>query len=184
MIKVPSDVLAKAVRMSERYITDRYLPDKAIDLLDEAAANLSLNTAAINESYEIRDKLLSVKAEREKCEAENAEGEEAETKKYELIAKYKSEEMRLSERLREIEPMCQNVTLTVEDLAEVIEIWTGIPATNVTENEFDGLLICSIDVFFKRTRERDAMYEKVFENRIHEDGKRVHCSMYSRRYID
>ena len=55
---------------------------------------------------------------------------------------------------------------------------------SVTENEFDGLLICSIDVFFKRTRERDAMYEKVFENRIHEDGKRVHCSMYSRRYID
>ena len=55
---------------------------------------------------------------------------------------------------------------------------------SVTENEFDGLLICSIDVFFKRTRERDAMYEKGFENRIHQDGKRVHCSMYSRRYID
>ena len=139
MIKVPSEVLSKAVRMSERYITDRYLPDKAIDLLDEAAANLSLNTAEINESYEIRDKLLAVKTEREKCEAENADGEEAETKKYELIAKYKSEEMRLSERLREIEPMCQNVTLTAENLAEVIEIWTGIPATNVTENEFEKI---------------------------------------------
>ncbi len=139
MIKVPSDVLRKAVMMSERYITDRYLPDKAIDLLDEAAANLSLNTAEINESYEIRDKLLSVKEEREKCEAENAEGNEAETKKYELIAKYKSEEMRLSERLREIEPKCQAVTLTVENLAEVIEIWTGIPASNVTENEFEKI---------------------------------------------
>ncbi len=139
MIKVPSSVLDKAVRMSERYITDRYLPDKAIDLLDEAAANLSLGTAEINESYEIRDKLLSVKEQREKCEAENAEGTEAETKKYELIAKYKSEEMRLSERLHEIEPKCKAVTLTAEDLAEVIEIWTGIPATNITENEFEKI---------------------------------------------
>lgn len=55
---------------------------------------------------------------------------------------------------------------------------------SVTENDFDGMLICSIDIFFKRNKERDAMYEKVFENRIHQDGKRVHCSMYSRRYID
>ncbi len=157
-IKVPSSVLDKAVKMSERYITDRYLPDKAIDLLDEAAANLSLNTAEINESYEIRDKLLSVKAEREKCEAENAEGEEAETKKYELIAKYKSEEMRLSERLGEIEPKCQNVTLTVEDLASVIEIWTGIPATNITENEFE-----KIDKLEERLKARIIGQDKAVE---------------------
>ena len=157
-IKVPSSVLDKAVKMSERYITDRYLPDKAIDLLDEAAANLSLNTAEINESYEIRDKLLSVKEAREKCEAENAEGAEAETKKYELIAKYKSEEMRLSERLNEIEPKCQNVTLTVEDLASVIEIWTGIPATNITENEF-----AKIDKLEERLKARIIGQDKAVE---------------------
>ena len=157
-IKVPSSVLDKAVKMSERYITDRYLPDKAIDLLDEAAANLSLNTAEINESYEIRDKLLSVKEAREKCEAENAEGAEAETKKYELIAKYKSEEMRLSERLNEIEPKCENVTLTVEDLASVIEIWTGIPATNITENEF-----AKIDKLEERLKARIIGQDKAVE---------------------
>ncbi len=157
-IKVPASVLDKAVKMSERYITDRYLPDKAIDLLDEAAANLSLNTAEINESYEIRDKLLSVKEAREKCEAENAEGAEAETKKYELIAKYKSEEMRLSERLNEIEPKCENVTLTVEDLASVIEIWTGIPATNITENEF-----AKIDKLEERLKARIIGQDKAVE---------------------
>ena len=138
MIKVPDALLHQVVRMSERYITDRYLPDKAIDLLDEAAANLSLSTAEINESYEIRDRLLSVKAEREKYESENASPED-EAKKYEAIANYKAEELRLSERLREIEPMCNNVVMQPSDLAEVIEIWTGIPATNITENEFERI---------------------------------------------
>lgn len=55
---------------------------------------------------------------------------------------------------------------------------------SVRENEFDGAMIVSIDVFYKRTKERDAMYEKVFHNRTHVDGKRIHGSMYSRRYID
>ncbi len=136
MINVPDSVLHKAVTMSERYITDRYLPDKAIDLLDEASANLSLSSAEINESCEIRDKLLRIKAERERCENENTEKPEDEAKKFELIANYKSEELRLSERLREIEPICKNVTMTAADLAEVIEIWTGIPASSITENEF------------------------------------------------
>ncbi len=139
MIKIPDSVLDRAVRMSERYITDRYLPDKAIDLLDEAAANLSLSTAEINESYEIRDKLLSIKDAREKCENESSSNADEDAKRYELIANYKSEELRLSQRLHEIEPLCQNVEMTVEDLAEVIEIWTGIPATNITENEFEKI---------------------------------------------
>ena len=158
MIKVPDSLLEKAVRMSERYITDRYLPDKAIDLLDEAAANLSLSTAEINESYEIRDKLLSVKEAIEKCEAEDTADAEAENKKYELMANYKSEEMRLSERLHEIEPKCQSVTMTVEDLAEVIEIWTGIPATNITENEFE-----KIDRLEERLKKRIIGQDKAVE---------------------
>ena len=60
-IKIPDDILRSAVTLSERYITDRYLPDKAIDLLDEAAANLSLNSASLNRSIEIREKLLEIK---------------------------------------------------------------------------------------------------------------------------
>ena len=64
-IRIPEGILARAVTLSERYITDRYLPDKAIDLLDEAASKLSLSSAELNESLEIHDKLLSLKAERE-----------------------------------------------------------------------------------------------------------------------
>ena len=55
---------------------------------------------------------------------------------------------------------------------------------SVRSNEFNGPMVVSVDVFYKRTKERDALYEKVFENRIHMDGKRIHGSMYSRRYID
>ena len=158
MIKVPDAVLDKAVRMSERYITDRYLPDKAIDLLDEASANLSLKSAEINESYEIRDKLLSIKDAREKCEGENATDANAEAKKYELIANYKADELRLSERLKEIEPKCQNVTMSVSDLADVIEIWTGIPASNITENEFER-----IDKLEERLKKRIIGQDKAVE---------------------
>lgn len=139
MIKIPDDVIEKAVKMSERYITDRYLPDKAIDLLDEAAASLSLSCAEINESYEIRDKLIELKSEREKIEGEQTADEAAEEKKYEKVANCKAEEMRLSERLREIEPKLKNVTMTENNLAEVVEVWTGIPASDITENEFERI---------------------------------------------
>ncbi len=138
-ISIPDGVLAKAVAMSERYITDRYLPDKAIDLLDEAAAHLSLSSASLNETYEIRDRLLAIKARRDQLEnAETATGDEAaEQKKYADLAEIKAEELKLSARLSELEPDCRNIVLTAAELAEVIEVWTGIPATTITENEFE-----------------------------------------------
>ena len=138
-IRIPDGVLHSAVTMSERYITDRYLPDKAIDLLDEAASYLSLSTAILNESYEIRDKLLSLKSRREAIEnSEAATGDErAEQKRYEELAGIKAEELKLSGRLGEIEADCAAVTMTPAHLAEVIEVWTGIPATTITENEFE-----------------------------------------------
>ncbi len=138
-ISIPDGVLHKAVTMSERYITDRYLPDKAIDLLDEAASHLSLSSASLNETYEIRDRLLSIKETRERLESvEVAEGDSAaEEKKYAELARIKSEELSLSARLAELEPSCADIVLTAAELAEVIEVWTGIPATTITENEFE-----------------------------------------------
>ena len=68
-IHIPEGILRNAVMLSERYITDRYLPDKAIDLLDEAASKLSLSSASLNESLEIHDKLLSLKSDREEAES-------------------------------------------------------------------------------------------------------------------
>ncbi len=138
-IRIPDGVLVKAVTMSERYITDRYLPDKAIDLLDEAAAHLSLSSGSLNETYEIRDRLLEIKTRREALETqETPDGDEkAMQRKYEELAGIKAEELKLSARLSELEPDCESITLTAAELASVIEVWTGIPATTITENEFE-----------------------------------------------
>ncbi|MBQ8310579.1 MAG: ATP-dependent Clp protease ATP-binding subunit [Clostridia bacterium] len=138
-VVVPEAVLRRAVILSERYITDRYLPDKAIDLLDEAASALSLSSAVINESYRIRDRLLDLKQKREGLEAEIAGNEAVEQNRYEEIAKIRAEELKLSERLAEIEPETKQVTLTENEIATVIELWTGVPATNITENEFEQI---------------------------------------------
>ncbi|MBE6600091.1 MAG: ATP-dependent Clp protease ATP-binding subunit [Ruminococcaceae bacterium] len=137
-INIPDEILDKAVKLSERYITDRYLPDKAIDLLDEAASHLSLSSAELNESYKIRDELLSLREEREAIEAETPK-ENEEQKRYEAIARIKEKELKLSNRLHEIEPALEKIDLTAEHLANVIEIWTGVPATSITESEFSRL---------------------------------------------
>ena len=138
-IRIPDGILNRAVVLSERYITDRYLPDKAIDLLDEAASKLSLSSAELNESLEIHDKLLALKSEREAIEAVMTNDDKQIQKKYEDITKIQSEEMRLSQRLDEITPECDKVVLTTEHLANVIELWTGIPATSITENEYSRI---------------------------------------------
>ena len=132
-ISVPDSVIMRTVILSERYITDRFLPDKAIDLLDEAASSLSLSSTAINESYSIREELLKLKNEREE---EEATTEKNEDKKYERIAKIKARELALSEKLEKLEAECAKVVLSIEDIASVIEVWTGVPATTIKENEF------------------------------------------------
>ena len=148
-VMIPEDLLRRTVVLSERYITDRYLPDKAIDLLDEAASYLSLSSAPINESYAIRDQLLLLKQKREELEGEIAGNESVEQARYEEISKVRSEELRLSARLEELEPQAKKVELTEEEIANVIELWTGVPATSITENEFE-----QIDKLESRLKER------------------------------
>ncbi len=148
-IRIPESILYRAVVLSERYITDRYLPDKAIDLLDEAASKLSLSSSELNESLEIHDKLLALKSDREALEANITSDDKEMQKKYEEITKIQSEEMRLSKRLDDITPECDKIELTEEHLAEVIELWTGIPATNITENEY-----VRIDTLAERLKKR------------------------------
>ncbi len=148
-IRIPDSVVRRAVILSERYITDRYLPDKAIDLLDEAASRLSLNSSILNEAQQIREDLLNLKEHREGLESTAPSDEKAAQKCYEEIAEIKAKEIKLSERLRELEPSCTSVTLGEEELASVIEIWTGIPATDITENEFQ-----QIDRLADRLKER------------------------------
>ncbi len=154
-IVIPDALLPKAVLLSERYITDRYLPDKAIDLLDEAAAQKSLSSQPINESHEIRDELIKLKIEREEAEAE-IQGDDS--KQFEKIANIKVRELSLSDRLKELEEECTRITLTTEDLAEVIEVWTGIPATTISANEFER-----IDTLDARLRSRIVGQDKAVD---------------------
>ena len=135
-IRIPDAVVSRAVLLSERFITDRYLPDKAIDLLDEAAAQVSLSSAPLNESQKIRAELIELKRRREQTEAAS---DIEENRKYEILAGIKTKELAASEKLRELEAECEKIEMTVEDLAHVIEIWTGIPATSVSEDEFERL---------------------------------------------
>mgnify|MGYP002515797339 FL=1 len=147
-VHIPDEILRRAVVLSERYITDRFLPDKAIDLIDEAAAHRSLSSAVLGESYEIRDKLLGLRNEREALEGEIAGNGQVENQRYEEISKIQSEELRLSARLNELEPEAERIALTEDDIADVIELWTGIPASSITENEFE-----QIDRLEERLRE-------------------------------
>ena len=148
-VTIPDEMLRRAVVLSERYITDRYLPDKAIDLLDEAASHLSLSSAALNETYSIRDRLLDLKTKREALEGEIAGSDQVEQQRYEEITKIRAEELKLSARISELEPSAKSVTMTEEELANVIELWTGVPATSITENEFE-----QIDRLESRLKER------------------------------
>ena len=92
-----------------------------------------MSSTAINESYSIREELLKLKNEREE---EEATTEKNEDKKYERIAKIKARELALSEKLEKLEAECAKVVLSIEDIASVIEVWTGVPATTIKENEF------------------------------------------------
>ena len=148
-VQIPEPLLRRTVMLSERYITDRYLPDKAIDLLDEAASYLSLSSAPINESYAIRDRLLTLKQKREELEGEIAGNNAVEQARYEEITTIRSEELKLSARMEQIEPAAKMVELTENDIANVIELWTGVPATSITENEFE-----QIDKLESRLKER------------------------------
>lgn len=135
-VTIPDEVLRRAVVLSERYITDRFLPDKAIDLIDEAAAHRSLSSAVLTERYEVRDKLLELRGKREALESEIAGNAQVENSRYEEISNIQSEELRLSARLNELEPETHRIELTENDIADVIELWTGVPASTITENEF------------------------------------------------
>ena len=138
-IRIPDEVVRLAVTLSERYITERYLPDKAIDLLDEAASYRALSSPDLNEKLSLNDELKKIEAEKNELESMPESESDDMQEKYKKIADLRVREARVSGRLIEIEPSCLSVELTAEDLARVIEIWTGIPATQISENEFHRL---------------------------------------------
>ena len=142
-VQIPEGVLRQAVTLSERYITDRFLPDKAIDLIDEACSDLNLHDASINRRMELKRDLENITFERETLmSAEPEEGKEFTPEeleqRYARIAELRSQEMRLQEELTEIEKKGAP-QLTMENIARVIEMWTKIPASKIREEEFRRL---------------------------------------------
>ena len=135
---ITDELAEKAVKLSERYITDRFLPDKAIDLIDEAASYVAINTPVIDEYAKKQDDLAAVIKAREALEAAPAPQEEdAVSRRYEELATLKSDELRLKGQLDALSDQRNHVYLTEADLARVIEIWTGVPTGNVTADDFE-----------------------------------------------
>ncbi len=131
-VRITDDIARLAVVLSERYITDRFLPDKAIDLIDEACSDLNLTSKSISERAEIEKKLQKIEDERDALTGDNSE------KAFERLALLKSDECKLLERKSALdgEPIPE---LTDEHLAKVIELWTKIPASAIRETEFKRL---------------------------------------------
>ena len=130
-VKIPEGILRQAVLLSERYITDRFLPDKAIDLIDEACSDLNLHDKNINRRMELRREIEDYDKERELLQG-------AEEPDFERLAELKSLTIKAQ---TELDELCAqgNPQLTMDNLARVIELWTKIPASRIREDEFRRL---------------------------------------------
>lgn len=134
-IKIADTLLDEIVRLSERYINDRYLPDKAIDLMDEAASYTALHSPIINELGKLAEELTELTDNMDIAEVKEEKTEED----YRIIADYKTKISQKRERFDCLSAERDKIYLTPEALAKVIEVWTGIPASNITENEFSKI---------------------------------------------
>lgn len=134
-VQISDSLLYRAVTMSERFVTDRYLPDKAIDLLDESCTCANLRNPAISK--------YQMSLDRKKLLEENIENlsspEDNETIDYELITKLKSEILQIDSSLPELEEKAKDNQVLEEDLAKVISLWTGIPAAKIEQNDVKKL---------------------------------------------
>ena len=142
-VSIPEEMCRQAVIMSERYITDRFLPDKAIDLIDEACSDVNLKNPGINRKLFVQRDLENIRFEREALmSAEAPKGEELTDemldKRYARIAELRSKEMRLEAELESLENEARP-ELQMDNLARIIELWTKIPASSIREDEFERL---------------------------------------------
>lgn len=152
-VKISDDMLRECAVLSERYINDRFLPDKAIDLLDEACACASIRTPEIEEFDALNEEL-------KKHEKLVEDYEQKSDPDYEIIAKEKGEILRIQNRLKEVEETLKNVQVTEEDISKVIELWTGIPANKIAQTEYDKIKHLK-EALSKRVIGQDEAVDKV-----------------------
>ena len=132
-VQLSDYIIKRAVVLSERYITDRFLPDKAIDLMDESCACAALRNASMAEYDTAKFELEKLKEQEEQMTADGAEPD------YEKLAETRCEIARLEEKTKSLEQDALHSSVTEEDLAHVIELWTGIPASRIQESELKKL---------------------------------------------
>ena len=134
-VKISDNLVYRAVQLSERYINDRFLPDKAIDLLDEACTCANLRNVAISDYERISLQIEELNERQEELlETTSDEGPD-----YEAISKLKSEKIALEKELAEVKVKADDNDVTEEDLAKVINLWTGIPTSKIIENDMRKL---------------------------------------------
>ena len=134
-VKISGEIVTEAVRMSERYITDRFLPDKAIDVIDEAGSRVNLKNKALYELSLIKERLSIIDAQLDELKSASTD-----TPDYETIANLKSEKMRLESDTAKYQKLSEGAEITFDDIAAVIEGWTKIPVHRLTEDETQKLL--------------------------------------------
>ena len=133
-VKISSDVIRQAVIMSEKYIHDRFLPDKAIDILDEACSRINLENKDLYKLEMLKQELSQVQAEKEEVIAADS------TEDYQRAADLKTRECQLIEEIDKLNEKAKPKQITVQDIANVIESWTKIPVKKITEEETQKLL--------------------------------------------
>ena len=133
-VKISDDVIEQSVYLAERYITDRFLPDKAIDVIDEAGSKANLQNVKLIELKKLTDKLKAVQLEKENAVSSDS------TEDYQKAAELKAKECALVEEINKLNESGIDTTLTIENIAEVIEDWTKIPVKSLTETESEKLL--------------------------------------------
>ena len=133
-VKISSDIIRQAVIMSEKYIHDRFLPDKAIDILDEACSRINLENKELYKLEMLKQELSQVQAEKEEVVAADS------TEDYQKAADLKTRECQLIEEIDKLNSKMKLKQLTVQDIANVIESWTKIPVKKITEAETQKLL--------------------------------------------
>ena len=142
-VRIPDEMCHQAVLLSERYITDRFLPDKAIDLIDEACSDVNLKDKNVNELMLKERDLENIRYEREGLESADAPAgvdmnDEMMDKRYACIAELRSKELKLQQEIDALKNSDKPV-LTLDNLARIIELWTKIPASSIREDEYERL---------------------------------------------
>lgn len=139
-VKISDDIIRCAAILSKRYITDRFLPDKAIDVIDEAASKANLGNSALVEITKLENELKLIHNAQAELDAENTKTENIPAENYEKMAELKSRECKIQADLSALKETALDTVLTAEDLAAVIENWTKIPVKGITEFETNNLV--------------------------------------------